>query len=409
MRIGIDAGPLCNEYSGIPRAIGGILRALQQLDQENDYTLYSRYDFNFSVENPRWRKCIHPRVPFLLGGLYLKSGMRSVNGEADLDVFWMTRPYAFPYGLPPTTARVTTVYDLVWLLYPRTMELRNRVVFGLFAERAIRQAHRVISISESTRQGLVETVGTPRDKIEVVPLAASAGFAPRDRIQSSRFIAEKYGVSPNYICTVGSVEPRKNLVTLIAAMKILRDRGQLRHQLLIGGALGWKNSNIYAAVERCGLTERELKFLGRVAEEDLQMLYSGAALFVFPSLYEGFGLPLVEAMASGVPIVASNASSVPEVVRDAGILVSPQRPEEFARAIARVTGDVMLSRALAEKGVRRAREFTWEASALKVRRILEGSARATRLSRPSAVKEGTSDSQRLAEKQRKSSASHTCS
>jgi glycosyltransferase involved in cell wall biosynthesis len=385
MRIGIDASALCSEYSGIPRAIGGILRALQKLDQENDYTLYSKYDFNFPIENPRWRKCIHPRIPFLLGNLYLNNGAHVTDGRSGLDVFWATRTYPFPYGLPSTAARVITVYDLVWLLCPETMQLHNRIVFKVFAQWAIRQADRVISISESTRQALVKALRTLPDKIEVVPLAASAGFAPRDRIQSSRFIAEKYGVSPDYICTVGSVEPRKNLATLIAAIKILHDKGQLRHQLLIVGALGWKNSNIYAAVERCGLSEREVKFLGRVADEDLQMLYSGATLFVFPSLYEGFGLPLVEAMASGVPIVASNTSSVPEVVQDAGILVSPTRPEEFAESISRVTSDPMVHRALSEKGLKRGQEFTWEAAALKVRRILEGCARETGPSHACAV------------------------
>jgi glycosyltransferase involved in cell wall biosynthesis len=230
-------------------------------------------------------------------------------------------------------------------------------------------------------------VGTPDDKIRVVPLGVNANFAPRDRVLSARAVAEKYCVSPDYICAVGTIEPRKNLVTLIAAMRILRDRGQLRQQLLIVGASGWNDSNIYAAVERCGITEREVKFLGPVADEDLPMLYSGAALFVFPSLCEGFGLPLVEAMACAVPIVASNASSVPEVVRDAGILVSPRRPEEFAEAIARVTGDVTLSRTLAEKGVRRARQFTWEAAALKVRRILEESVQAMRSSRSTAMQE----------------------
>jgi glycosyltransferase involved in cell wall biosynthesis len=366
MRIGVDASVLSEPQAGIPRAVSEILRALQQIDQDNDYCLYARRDFDFPLGNPRWRKCIHPRIPYLLGSLYLRNG--TTRG---LDVFWTTRTHAFPLGLPPTVARILTVYDLVWLLYPETMESVNRFAQGLFAARGIRQAHKIIAISESTRQGLIEKSAAPPDKIEVVHLGASPCFTARDRAESARFIAGKYGVSSEYICTVGTVEPRKNIITLIEAMRILRDRGQLRHQLLIAGGSGWKNSNIYASVQRCGLTEQEVKFLGWVPDEDLPRLYSGAALFVFPSLYEGFGLPLLEAMASAVPVVASNTSSVPEVVRDAGILVSPQRPGEFADAITRVITDAALSRALVEKGLKRARGLTWEAAASKVRRILE--------------------------------------
>lgn len=374
MRIGIDAIRLVGGYTGVYRAISGILRALQTVDQRNDYYLYSKYDFDFRLENPRWRKRIHPKIPFFLGGLYLKNELNGGNG---LDVFWVTRTYAFPFGLPPSVAKVMTVYDLVWRLYPETMTFGNRIAFKVLAERGIRQADKIIAISGSTRQGLIDLLSTPRDRIEVVPLGVDSSFEPHDGVQSARLIAEKYGVSPDYICTVGTVEPRKNMSTLVEAVRILRDRNQLRHQLLIAGTPGWKNSDTYASVERCGLTEREVKFLGHVPDEDLSLLYSGAALFVFPSRYEGFGLPLLEAMASAAPVVAANTSSIPEVVGEAAIMVSPDRPEEFAEAIARVTGDPALSRALSEKGLKRAQEFTWEAAALKVLRIFEESVRAT--------------------------------
>jgi len=304
-----------------------------------------------------------------------------LNGGDDLDVFWVTRTYAFPLGLPSNVAKVMTVYDLVWRLYPDTMTFANRVVYNAFAKRGIRQADKIIAISESTRQGLMDLVGTPGDKIDVVPLGVDSSFVPHDRAQSARLIAGKYSVSPDYICTVGTVEPRKNMSTLVEAIRILRDRRQLRHQLLIAGMPGWKNSGIYSHVERCGLTEREVKFLGFVPDEVLPFLYSGAALFVFPSLYEGFGLPLAEAMACAVPVVASNSSSIPEVVGDAAILVAAARPEEFAEAIARVTGDPVLSQALSENGLKRARQFTWEATALKVLQIFKESVHANAAAR----------------------------
>jgi glycosyltransferase involved in cell wall biosynthesis len=371
MRIGVDAIVLHESAMGIPRAVREVLEVLQRIDQENDYFLYSKFDFDFPFSNRRWHKCIHPRIPYLMGTLYLKQGIRHAGGGPPLDLFWGTRTHTFPVGLPPAGARVLTVHDLVWRLYPETMDRLNRFSVKMFAERGIRQAHKIISVSESTRQGLIKILGTPGDKIEVVHHGVSAGFTPRGRNRSARLIAEKYSASPDYICTVGTVEPRKNVITLIEAMRILQERGQLRYQLLIAGQSGWKNSDIYARVESCGLSEREVKFLGRVPDDDLVLLYSGAAVFVFPSLYEGFGIPLIEAMACGVPVVASNTSSVPEVVQDAGILVAPQRPEEFADAIVRVTGDAALGRSLAERGLKRAREFTWEAAAFKLRRIFE--------------------------------------
>jgi len=374
MKIGIDADPLSRPDGGIRRALTEILRELQRIDQENHYYLYSKNDFDLPLENPRWHKCIHPRIPFMLGRLYLLRGMEPLDGNRGLDVFLLSRPHAFPFGLARTTARVALVYDLVWILYPDTMEWFNRVATGAFAGRAIRQADRIISISASTSRDMKQLLGTPSEKIDVVHLGVSARFLPRDRASSARLIAEKYAASPDYICTVGTVEPRKNLTTLIEAIGILHDRGQWRLQLLIAGGSGWKNSGIYASVRRRGLTEREVKFLGRVPDDDLSVLYAGARLFVFPSLYEGFGLPLIEAMASGVPVVASNVSSVPEVVADAGVLVSPPCPEEFADAIARVTGDPDLSRTLANRGWKRAQQFTWEAVGKKVLRVLQESA-----------------------------------
>jgi glycosyltransferase involved in cell wall biosynthesis len=366
MRIGIDATPFALAMDGISRSVREIAMQLQKLDRDNDYYLYSRVDFDFPIENPRWHKCLHPRVPHLLGNFYLGKASNHGRGAQALDVFWAGRVCAFPFGLSPAVGRVITIHDLVWLLYPKTMRVVNRVLHLLLAEKGIEQADRIIAVSESTRRGLVERLGVAPEKVAVVHHGVAERFAPCDPAQSAQFIAEKYGTSRNYVCAVGTVEPRKNIVALIEAVKILRDRGQLHHQLLIAGGAGWRTSDIYAKVERCRLTEREVKFLGRVTEEDLPLLYSGATVFVFPSLYEGFGLPIVEAMACGAPVVASNTSSVPEVVQDAGILVPPNRPEEFAQAILRVTSDQRLHAQLTEKGLQRARAFRWELAATKI-------------------------------------------
>jgi glycosyltransferase involved in cell wall biosynthesis len=162
------------------------------------------------------------------------------------------------------------------------------------------------------------------------------------------------------------------LLTLIEAFGMLRNRRQFQGQLLIAGGQGWGKTNIRRAMLKWGLGEKDVKLLGYVSEEEMPMLYSGAKAFVFPSLYEGFGLPLVEAMACGVAIVASNTSSIPEVVEDAALLVSPYDSEAMAAGILRLFNDTQLRAALIERGLRRAQGFTWEATARRVLHTLTG-------------------------------------
>jgi glycosyltransferase involved in cell wall biosynthesis len=243
-----------------------------------------------------------------------------------------------------------------------------------FVERSISRADVIVTISESTKQDLESELHVPAERIKVVHLGVDAHFRPSDPALAARRIAQKYGCSENYILSVGTVEPRKNFATLIEAIGILKGQGRLTHQLVVAGAKGWGKSRIAESIKKWKLTARDVKFLGFIPEEDLPLLYSGAALFVFPSVYEGFGLPLVEAMACGVAIVASNTSSIPEVVEDAAWLVSPYDSEAMAAGILRLLSDTQLRLALIERGLRRAQGFTWEATARTVLQTLTGEA-----------------------------------
>jgi len=369
MRIGIDARPLATHSGGIPRVVRSIVRELAQLDPQNEYYFYSHRDFQLPFRMPNWRKRVEPLAHVLPGTLWLQVVAKRRILQDRLDVFWGTA-HVLPLGLPSSMVKILTAYDLVWLKYPETMSWYNRQVNRSLAPPSMRQADRIMVISESTAKDLQVLAGIERSKVEVVYLGASQAYRPRDRAAAVRYIAAKFGVSENFICAVGTLEPRKNLVTLLGAVRRLRDRRSWRHQLLVAGARGWKESRIHQTVRRLGLFEHEVRVLGYVPEEDLPLLYSGAAVFVFPSIYEGFGLPLAEAMACGVPIVASDCSSIPEIVQDAALLVSPHRPEEFANAIARVIEDHELRVALVEKGLNRARLFRWDTAARKVIRML---------------------------------------
>lgn len=374
MKIGIDARPLAVGYGGIARALENTLREMLHNDHENDYYLYSHRTFAQDFGAANWRKRIGSRSRALPGTLWLQGEGRRMILADHLDVFWGTA-HVLPLRLPSSVRKLLTIYDLAWRLYPETTTAFNLWMSRLFVRRSISQADQIVAVSESTRRDLERVLGVPNRRIRVVRCGVGNAYYPRDPAGAARLIAAKFGVSENYICSVGTIEPRKGLVTLVEAVAILYRRGVLRHQLLIAGASGWKNSEIYSSVRRLGLTPEQVNFLGYVPEEDLPFLYSGAATFVFPSLYEGFGLPLVEAMACGVPIVASDVSSTPEVVEDAALLVSPCSPKEFADAIAGITSNPQLRNTLIQKGLERAQHFRWDESAHEMLGLLKPTVR----------------------------------
>ena len=299
-----------------------LVRELARLDQANDYFLYSKLDFPLPIDHPRWQKRPQQKRKFQpLSGYFLTSVSKLI-AEDRIEVFWETN-HVLPFGLPRRLGKVLSIHDLIWRIYPKTVERKNYYVQRLFAEPSIRRADRLVCNSQSTLRDMTRILGVPPEKAIVIYPGVSPDYWPRDPQSSAQYIARKYQTCQNYILTVGTVEPRKNMVGLVEAVRILRARGHFSMQLLIAGGSGWKNSSIYESVERAGLTEREIKFLGYVPEEDLPTLYSGARTFVLPSLYEGFGIPLIEAMACGVPVVASDVSSIPEVVQGAAVLVPP--------------------------------------------------------------------------------------
>jgi glycosyltransferase involved in cell wall biosynthesis len=374
MRIGVDGRPLCGGggYAGIYRFLTNLFRELQCIDNSNQYYVYTKDDFAFPLSNPRWQKRILSDQPHRFSSRWGQLGLKNMISQDALDAFWGTFHF-FPFGLPSSLPTLLTVYDLGWRRHPETMTARNYLTHRLFANSATFKADDIITISEFTAAEL-QTFGVARKKISIVYPAPEAVYKPSGQTQAARYIATKYGAREQYICAVGTVEPRKNLVTLLRAISVLKKR-KWPCQLLVAGASGWKNSAIYETMRKCGLTKNDVLFLGYVAESDMPALYCGARLFVFPSLYEGFGIPLVEAMACGTPVVASNSSSFPEVVQDAAVLVSPRSPEEFAGAISRVVRDEELRSSMIAKGLRRAGDFSWEASAGKVLDVLASVAR----------------------------------
>ncbi len=270
-------------------------------------------------------------------------------------------PYiAMPYR--PGAPTLLTVYDLIPLRYPEYSTARARLLIGGMARLALRAARHVIAISEFTRQDFVAEFALPAERITVIPLAADPAFCPQPP-QALAAVRGRYSLPETFALYLGSNKPHKNLVRLVEAWEIAHSRWQMADsRLVIAGAWDPRYPEAQRRTEALGLADRVL-FLGSVAEADLPTLYSAATAFVFPSLYEGFGLPVLEAMACGTPVICSKASSLPEVTEDAALLVEPTDTDALAADLARVMMDESLRQVLTERGLAQAARFGWERTA----------------------------------------------
>lgn len=372
MRIGIDARPLAASSGGIRRVTRCLVQALEQIDSRNDYFLYASRDFDLPFKNPRWQKRLaHYHVP---GTLWLQSWGRRMIRQEGLDLFLGTAQF-LPLGLPSVLGKLLIVHDLVWKLFPETVAIRNLVIQRVYSKHSVEAADLIIAVSESTKRDLQKFWGTKAEKIRVIHNGVSPDFYPHDPKSAANYLAGKYGTTRNYICAVGTLEPRKNLVRLIEAFAILKRRNGFPCQLVIAGPKGWGNLRLQKKAEASGLTERDLRFLGFVPDPDLPLLYSGASAFVFPSLYEGFGLPLLEAMACGTPVACSNRSSLPEIGADAVLYFNPESAEEIAGVVEKILIDPALRQRLIQRGLERVRLFSWDSCAKSILSALNEAAR----------------------------------
>jgi glycosyltransferase involved in cell wall biosynthesis len=362
MNIAVDAFPLtARTPSGIPNYLRNILLHLLRLDREDRYFLYCKNPFEFPRGGNlalRFSRGAKETSTSYGNTIWLfTKGMR-LMGKDGIDVLWGPR-HMLPPLLPGRIKTVLTVHDLVWRHFPETMERYNLLVMQIVARRSIKAADHIIAVSNSTAGALVDLFGVRREKISVIHHGADR-YVPLDRDESAEYISERYKTDKDYVLTVSTIEPRKNLKTLLRVFSRLKPEGL---QLLVAGASGWKTSSLQEEYGRLGLTEREVKFLGYVPEEDMNRLYSGAKLFAFPSIYEGFGIPPLEAMASGTPVIASRESSIPEVVGNAGMLLDPYDEEAWEAAILRVMSESALREEMRKKGIERAKIFSWEKAA----------------------------------------------
>lgn len=372
MRIGIDYTAALRQGAGIGRYTRQLVRALLALDTRNEYVLLTasgglratHLSFQSIAEHANVRRIDLPlsdrSLNILWHRLRLPLWVELVSGA--LDVF-----HSPDFALPPVHRARTllTVHDLSFMRVPECSAPGLRSYLLRVVPASVRRADVVLADSESTRMDMIELLGVDPDRVRVIYAGVEPCFQ-RVRDQSVlEAVRNRYRLPARFVLGLGTLQPRKNFERLIAAYAQMRGEARSGLKLVIAGGLGWMCEGIFRRVEELGLQD-EVLFPGYVADEDLPALYSMAEVFAFPSLYEGFGLPPLEAMACETPVVASNVSSLPEVLGDAALSVDPLDVPALAQAMLRVLNDAALRAALVRRGVAQARKFTWEQAAGKL-------------------------------------------
>lgn len=394
MKIGVDSRVLMDEYySGVSEYAANLLIALARLDKVDDYRLFynsfrnldNRFRFleseRWLVNSTHWPNKIFnyvlqkflawPKIDRILGGV---------------DIFWSPHfNFTSLSGGRSGPRQIITVHDLSFLRYPEFFSARkNFWHFALNVRKTLRAADKIIAVSENTKNDIVELIGVPAAKVQVIYSGNNISkrevgaeeireFLVKHRLTAA---AETKPAPGRFILYLGNIEPRKNIGGLIESFNKLkslavsggRDFSDVR--LVLAGASGWKNKKIYAAWQNSPYRD-DIKFLGYISKKEREILYYISSVFVYPSFYEGFGFPPLEAMTYGLPVVCSNVSSLPEVVGSAALMVSPFKTTEIVDALQSVLSDESIRAQLVVAGFKRASLFSWDRTAAEYLKIFQ--------------------------------------
>jgi glycosyltransferase involved in cell wall biosynthesis len=375
LRIAIDAHAVGAKLGGNESYAVNLIEALAQIDSANHYTIYittaeARERFQGRWPNFKVRATL-PHTPLIRIPLTLSAELR--KNPVDVLHVQFTAP---PFCPCPV---VVSIHDLSFEHLPQTFKRRSRTQLRLTVRHSARRAARIISLSEHGRRDIIETYGITAERVSAIPLAAPAHFAPVHDNRELQRVRHNYGIDGDYILTVGSIQPRKNLARLVQAYASLRGNKSADKlpKLVLVGKSGWLYDDTLRALKETGVADTVV-LTGYVPQEDLPALYSGALCFVYPSYFEGFGLPPLEAMKCGAPVIVGNKTSLPEVVGDAALTVDPFDVEAIASAMQRVIESPALREELSIKGRARAETFDWRETARKTLAIYQEVAQETR-------------------------------
>lgn len=367
MQIGIDICRLTDPWTGIGNYIANLLAGLAAVDRDNQYLLYPYFPECFPRRVKDMAQFVPPQDNFSLWG--------AGRPELLIKLLWFKLKLPQPWFLAKPTVThstnlagprlthgklVVTVHDLSFCRRPQWHKEANNEFSLRALNNAVANADLLIAPSRFTAEELVELYPATQGRVRVVPEAVLPVYRPAADPAPMRAVLERHGLERPYLLFVGTLEPRKNLVRLLAAYERLVAGGQDEFDLVLAGGTGWKAGPIEEALSHSPVRER-IRRLGYVPGPDLPALYQGAWALVYPSLYEGFGLPVLEALACGVPVVTSAAASLPEVGGDAALYLDPEDPEQLLDTLERITGQPGLREDLAAKAPTQAGRFSQEA------------------------------------------------
>lgn len=381
MRIGIDIRPLqkTSRYRGIGSYLRNLVEELSLLDYETNYVFYSLkngepfnlagYGVRLLDGSDRWRE--HPlyrpekpeRCHWIWDSLFLPSSLKSDT----IDVFHANEITSIPFSKRGEKYKViVTVHDMIPFIFPEAyksaypFDYRIALRQGLWR---LKNVDAIIVPSQTTKEDILKFIKFPPEHIKVIYEGVREDFFPLDKFESRKGLEEKYGLCGRYILYLGGVDFRKNIGVLLRSFIRCIEKYRIEHSLALAGEV-FKRKHlrevvaVFESIHKLGLGKR-VKIVGYIPEDHLNSLYSGADIFFMPSLYEGFGLPILEAMACGTPVIASNVSSIPEVAGEAAFLLNPCDIEAIADAIYAVLADNELRNSMVIKGLERVKLFTW--------------------------------------------------
>jgi glycosyltransferase involved in cell wall biosynthesis len=378
VKVGIESVPFYGNLSGVGQYSTRLIEAASSVDD-------SKVQFEIVRPLMPWRK-FRPAIagnkhlsyrivrwfpPIIYYQMFKRLGWAPPYDLVALkkyDAFLFFNFVAFP--VRKKTPSLVVIYDLSFIYYPQYTQRKNLPYMLKFVPRSVKRASRIITISENSKKEIIDHYKIGGDMVEIInPAVDHKIFKPQpaDRISQ---IAAKYRIGGSYILCVATLEPRKNLIGVLEAFEKLPENIKSTHSLVLVGGKGWLDGELEKKYELLASKYSLIK-TGYVPDEDLPALYSGAEVFVYPSFYEGFGMPPLEAMACGTPVITSDSTSLPEVVGDAGIMIKAEDTSELANQIEKVLRDKELADSLRAKGLIQAKKFTWDESAKRLLRVIE--------------------------------------
>jgi glycosyltransferase involved in cell wall biosynthesis len=372
-RIALDYTPAFEQTGGIGRYVRELTAALARVDSFNNYRCFIAGASFANLPTPPGDNFIwKPTVitPKWLDRIWRRAGIplpvETFTGPVDLF-------HATDFVLPPTRSSVRTlltVHDLSFVRVPNTASPPLKAYLDSVVPRSVEAADHILADSEATKEDLIELYGTTEDRITVLYSGVNQRFCPVEDSEKLAKVLARYGLTGvNYILSVGTIQPRKNFSRVIEALSALRRMGHDLHYAIAGGS-GWLEDEMWRTIERKNMNEY-VHMLGFVEDRELPALYTGARILAMVSLYEGFGLPILEAMVCGTPVITSDLSSLPEVAGQAALLVNPYDTDAIRDAILKLETDSFSRMSLIEAGYEQAKKFNWERAATQLKSIYD--------------------------------------